>query len=87
MLLKIHLRCIAHLVFRFEVHLLDQHLDNPEAFRSFSFFDAGPSEDFTVLIKKSYRMMSRWLSTRTYETVENKRTALESVQKTGGKVH
>lgn len=50
-------------------------------FRSLRLSDAGHFSQRDLLTRKSYRMRSRRLSTRLYETVENMSGALNSVQK------
>lgn len=49
--------------------------------------DAGFFEHSSVLVKKSYRMASRGLSTGMHATVENLRSALERVQKPEREIH
>lgn len=74
-------------VFTMKFHLLRHFLHDLERFVSFSSMDAGPSEHFSMLMKKSHRMTSQRLSTRMYETVANMRRSLDSVQRLSREVY
>lgn len=69
------------LKFLFMNHVVD-HLKRSG---SLSPMGPGPYEHSNVLMKKAFRMSSRWLSTRVYETVERVGIALDCVLRPGRK--
>lgn len=72
--------------FTLNFHLLRYLLDDLERFRSLSSMVVGLVENLNVLIKKPYTMTSRRPSTRMHETVENRSSEADGVQRPGSEV-
>lgn len=68
-------------LYTLKYHLLDHLVEDLERFGSISFMDAGPFEHFNVVIKQSYRMTSRRLTTRMDETVQRMGSAVDNVRR------
>lgn len=68
-------------------HLLNYLLNCSERFVSLQFMNVGPVEHFNLLIRRSYGTTLRRLSTRMHETVQDMRSAPNSMQKPESGIH
>lgn len=62
-------------------HLPDHLVENTERFESIYSTDAKPFEHFKVLIKRSYRMTSRRMSTQLQKTLESTGSIVQDMQR------
>lgn len=74
-------------LFTLNFYLLDFLVDYLERLESLSLMDAGLLQQCTALVRRSYRITSRRLSTGMHEPVENMSSALDSLQRSRSKVH
>lgn len=70
-----------------KIHFLNHVVNNLERLESLVVMNAGPSEQFNVLMRTSYGVTSRWLFKRLHETAKTTSSALTTVERPESEVH